>query len=91
MKSLEELYKAILNQHVFIDFMKREGLILMIICPLYYVLRKYNLYLDDLEEQEYQKEYEEEMKKQKENGENSEGETDKDDLSDEDKAVTKTE
>ena len=79
MKSLEELYKAILNQHVFIDFMKREGLILMIICPLYYVLRKYNLYLDDLEEQEYQKEYEEEMKKQKESGENTDDETDKDD------------
>ena len=31
------------------------------------------------------------MKKQKESGENSEDETDKDDLSEEDKVVTKTE
>ena len=56
----------------------------MIICPLYYIFRKYNLYLDDLEEKEYQRQYEEEQKNQKESGEKTDGESDQDDQSDHD-------
>jgi len=39
------------------DFMRREGLILIIICPTYYLLRKYNLYLDKLDEEEEERLY----------------------------------